>query len=102
VQDRRILASVRRTLPVLVLVVFATLFVCDPIVCPDGCTNDHQAPQSTTPTGAACAVCQSGISLQQIAVFAPSTSIVRVLTPDRDQPLNAVPLRRIDHPPRIS
>jgi len=98
-----ILTCMRRRLAALMLVLLATLACSDPLLCPDGCTDEprQQASAPATPH-ADCLACRHAISTALPAFdltpggFAePSDQSLPQLTPD------SIPLS-IDHPPRAT
>jgi hypothetical protein len=103
VQLRNILASVRRLVAAVLLVIFAVLASGDPLLCPDGC-NDQASQRADTPlpAHADCLACRNAIS--------PAVAIVQ-LSPEKvvqqtDGCSDARPVASspppLDHPPRTA
>jgi hypothetical protein len=100
------MTRMRRVIAALILAVVASLHIADPLVCPDGCTDDSRptqsAPLSTHAVPGACLLCQSGL-LAAPDIPSPTVALVVsgiVSQPDIDIALPTI--RRIEHPPRLS
>jgi hypothetical protein len=91
-----ILAGVRRFVAAFVLVLVAALAAVDPVLCPDGC-SDNARPQP-----GACLSCQHGILTTE--PHDPISTPIRI----HAQPapphfrLTLPPSHAIDHPPRLT
>jgi hypothetical protein len=94
-----------RLIAALILAVVASLQIADPLVCPDGCTDESRptqpAPLSTHSAPGACLLCQSGLIADEI----PPPTVAFVVSGIMLQPdmgITSQTIRRIEHPPRLS
>jgi hypothetical protein len=91
----------RRVLATFTVIVLATLACSDPLLCPDGCTEEPQQQASTpSPGHVDCLACRNALStalptfdLTPGGLTEPSNHHLAQLTPD------SMPFS-IDHPPR--
>jgi hypothetical protein len=98
--------QVRRLIAALTLVLVTVLHATDPVICPDGCTDDARQSHSATIPGhdapSSCLLCQSSMTAGP-EILAPSVSLAKIVSvplPDIRLPMN--PARRIEHPPRTA
>jgi len=96
--------AVRRTLALLLLVGLTTLLTLDPLVCPDGCTTDHNSTRASDqlPSSSGdCLLCRSGLApVAAIDTDLVITSTVIARVPEPRPILRPAP--QLDHPPRHS
>ena len=100
------MARMRRLIAALILAVVASLHVADPLVCPDGCTDDRRttqsAPVSTHDAPGSCLLCHSGL-LAGPDISRPTVALVESgIAPQPDADIASHTTRRIEHPPRLS
>jgi hypothetical protein len=100
------MARMRRLIATLLLAVVASLHTADPLVCPDGCTDESRTtqsvPVSTDHAPGACLLCHSGL-LADPAIPQPAVALVESgIAPQPDPNVPFCPTRRIEHPPRLS
>ena len=96
---------VRRLIAALILVLVTVLHATDPVICPDGCTDDaRQSPSQTTPghdPPSTCHLCQSSMTAGP-EPLTPSIALAEIVTvplPDIRLPMDSA--HRIEHPPRV-
>src|SRR5262245_31213362 len=95
-----------RLIAALMLAVVAFLHGADPLLCPDGCTDDNQpqqsAPVSTHNAPGACLLCHSGL-LADPNIPPPTVVLVESgIAPQPEPDLAFHTAGRIEHPPRLS
>src|SRR5262245_53162445 len=100
------MACMRRLIAALILAVVASLQIGDPLVCPDGCTDEsgptQSAPLSTHNAPGACLLCHSGL-LADPDIPPPTIALVESgIAPPPDADITSITIRRIEHPPRLS
>jgi hypothetical protein len=95
---------VRRAVAALTFALVAFLHAIDPVMCPDGCTDEDRPTQSTPApvhnVPSACLLCHGSLIAGPELPAAPASVVADAFAVEPDTVVVSQPVRRIEHPPR--